>query len=77
MTYKEFSTIIKNKRQNLNITQKEMAKRLYVSSSKYNKIENGIREPNFELLVKIIKLLNINLDEYIKKEKPKYNKYFD
>ena len=77
MTYKEFAKIIKEKRQDLNITQKEMAKRLYVSNSKYNKIENGLREPNFELLVRILKTLDINLDYYIKKEKPKYFLYFD
>lgn len=77
MTYKEFARIIKEKREKLNITQKEMAKRLYVSNSKYNKIENGLREPNFELLTRILKLLDINLDEYIKKEKPKYILYFD
>ena len=77
MTYKEFAKIIKEKRQELKITQKEMAKRLYVSNSKYNKIENGLREPNFELLVRILKALDINLDYYIKKEKPKYFLYFD
>ena len=77
MTYKEFARIIKEKREKLNITQKEMAKRLYVSNSKYNKIENGLREPDFELLVRILKALDINLNEYIKKEKPKYILYFD
>ena len=77
MTYKEFSRLIKYKRQQLNITQKEMANRLFVSSSKYNKIENGLREPNFELLLKIIKILNISIDECIKNEKPKSFLYFD
>jgi transcriptional regulator with XRE-family HTH domain len=76
MTYKEFAKIMKFKRQQLNITQKEMANRLLISNGKYNKIENGLREPDFELLLKIAKELNISLDLCIKKEKPKHL-YFD
>ncbi len=77
MTYKEFSKIIKEKRIKLNITQKDMADLLYISRSKYNKIENGLREPDFELLLKMLKLLNIDLNEEIKKEKPKAFMVFD
>ena len=77
MTYKEFSKIIKEKRMKLNITQKDMADLLYISRSKYNKIENGLREPDFELLLKMLKLLNIDLNAEIKKEKPKAFMVFD
>ena len=77
MTYKEFSKIIKEKRMKLNITQKDMADLLYISRSKYNKLENGLREPDFELLQRILKQLNISLDDEMKKEKPKTCKYFD
>ena len=77
MTFKEFSKIIKEKRMRLNVTQKKMAELLYISQTKYNKIENGLREPDFELLLKMLKLLNIDLNEEIKKEKPKAFMVFD
>ena len=57
MTFKEFSKIIKEKRMRLNVTQKKMAELLYISQTKYNKIENGLREPDFELLQRILTLL--------------------
>ena len=77
MTFKEFSKIIKEKRMRLNVNQKKMAELLYISQTKYNKIENGLREPDFELLQRILKQLNISLDDEMKKEKPKTCKYFD
>lgn len=76
MTYKDLALIIKQKRKKLNITQKEMADSLFISLTRYNKFENGNREPNFEMIVQIIKILDISLDDVIKKEKPK-SLYFD
>ena len=53
-----------------------MADSLFISLTRYNKFENGNREPNFEMIVQIIKILDISLDDAIKKEKPK-SLYFD
>ena len=63
MTYKNFSKIIKNKRILSGISQKDFAKKLSVSNSKYNKIENGSTEPSFKELLLLLKLYNINLLE--------------
>lgn len=65
MTYKNFSKIIKNKRILSGISQKDFSKKLSVSNSKYNKIENGSVEPNFSELLLICKLLKISLDKII------------
>lgn len=65
MTYKNFSKIIKNKRILAGISQKDFATILYISNSRYNKIENGSVEPNFCELLLICKHLKISLDKII------------
>ncbi|MBR6071790.1 MAG: helix-turn-helix transcriptional regulator [Acholeplasmatales bacterium] len=75
MTYKEFSKIIKIKRIKYGYLQRDIAKKLYISISKYCKIENGSTEPSFQELLTICKLLKISLDNIIKFDE--LNKYYN
>lgn len=42
------------------LTQKEMAKKLKISCQKYSRIENGINDISYELIVKIAKILEVS-----------------
>ncbi len=80
MTYQEFSKYIKSKREAIFLTQKEMAFRVAINQSTYNKIENGNQEPSFSQLIRISKELSIDLTEILELKKPNSNEhkaYFD
>ncbi len=68
MTYKEFANIIKNKRENLFITQKEFALKIPTKPLTYYRIENGIQEPTFYQLQQICILLDIDFTEIVLKK---------
>ena len=70
ISYKEFSKILKLKRERKEISQKEMAKRLGINKIRYNRIENGLLEPSFIELQLIIIEFDINLNDYIKEKMP-------
>ena len=61
MTFFEFAKLIKKKRESLFITQKEMAFRVAIAQSEYNKIENGNQEPD---LTEILELKKPNSNEH-------------
>ena len=71
MLYKDFAKIIKEKRESLNISQKDMAISLGLSRSNYNKIENGHLEPNFQKLQIIANALELDLTEILEIKKPR------
>lgn len=50
-------------RESLNISQKDMASALGISSSFYIKIELGERNPSFNFIKKMKKRFNVNVDE--------------
>lgn len=56
-----FGEIIKEKRIEQGLSQNKLSKTLGISQSYMNQIENGVRNPNFELLCKICKLLEISI----------------
>ena len=70
ISYKEFSKILKQKRERKEISQKEMAKRLGINKIRYNRIENGLLEPTFIELQLIIIEFEININDYIKEKMP-------
>jgi len=53
---------IKDFRENANLTQKELAKRLNIKQSTLSGYENGTRQPDFETLERIADLFNISID---------------
>lgn len=80
MTFFEFAKLIRKKRESLFITQKEMAFRVAIAQSAYNKIENGNQEPSFNQLIRICKELELDLTEILELKKPNSNEhkaYFD
>ena len=70
ISYKEFSKILKNKRERLEISQKEMALRLGINKIRYNRIENGLMEPSFVELQLIVLEFKIDLNDYFKEKMP-------
>lgn len=77
MTYKDFSRIIKDKRIEAQISQKDMAFMIPIRASKYNKIENGKQEPTFFELQRICQILNININEIFNIKIEQIHKYYD
>ena len=68
-------------RKNLKLTQNEVAKSLKIPVFTYRNYENGLREPNVEMLKKLAKFFNTSIDNlldyslsYISDERKKLNK---
>ncbi len=72
---KDYSGLIKKKRESLGLKQKELAKRIAEKESVIHKLESGQIEPNLNLARKLEKTLGIRLleEETVKKTaiKPK------
>lgn len=56
---------IKKERENLNLTREELAKKIGVSYSAIAMYEQGNREPNNELTIKMCELFNCTMDYLI------------
>ncbi len=57
-----FSIRLKELRQGRNLSQKELAEILNVSTGTAGNWEVGLREPDFEMLVKIADMFNVSCD---------------
>lgn len=66
MSYKTFASIIKDIRIEKRYKQKDMARILLTSKSRYCKIENGYLEPTFIELQIICIYLDIDLTKLLK-----------
>jgi transcriptional regulator with XRE-family HTH domain len=61
---------IRNAREDLDLSQRDMADRIPMNQSNYSKIERGVQEPNLEQLRRICQILSLdpryllNLGEY-------------
>ena len=64
----KFNEKIKNIRINSNLTQEEMAKKLYVSRSTIAKWEQDRGLPSVDLLYKISETFNIKIDDLLNNE---------
>jgi len=61
----DFGNFIKTKRQEKNLTQKELANLLYVSPSAVSKWESGVAHPDISLLTKLADILGVTEKELI------------
>ncbi len=61
--------VIKEIRKNHNLTQKQFAKKFFISEKTVSNYENGLRTPDIEFLVKLSKEFNISLDYFVEKGK--------
>lgn len=66
MDKKEFGRIIKQRRDLLNITQKNLADVSGVTLRKLSDIENGVANPTLHTLVKVMDALGLSLDIKVK-----------
>lgn len=57
-----FSERLKEIRQKKQLTQNSLSNMLNISQGAYANWENGKREPNFELLLELAKILNVSTD---------------
>ena len=65
----EYSTLIKSKREKLNLKQEDLAKNIAEKESLLQKVESGHITPSIALARKLEKFLNIKLVEEYKEEK--------
>ena len=57
-----FANRLKQARKSAELTQLQLAERLGVARITLTQYERAVNEPNFSMLVKIAKLLNVSLD---------------
>ena len=69
MDPKKTGMIISNARRKLNITQKVLADKLYVSDKAVSKWERGLCFPDISVLIPLTEILNISLYDLLKGEK--------
>ena len=61
----KFGKKLQEFRKEMNLTQKEMAEKLFIAESTYANWEQGRREPNLQSLAIIKNTLNISYDELL------------
>ena len=69
MDPKKTGMIISNARKKLNITQKALADKLYVSDKAVSKWERGLCFPDISVLIPLTEILNISLYDLLRGEK--------
>lgn len=60
--------MISERRKDLNMTQKELAKKLYITDKAISKWERGLSFPDISTLIPLTEILNINLYDLLKGE---------
>ena len=60
-----FGSFLSSKRKENNLTQKELANKLYVTESAVSKWENGLNMPDTSLMKQISKDFSISIDELL------------
>lgn len=61
-----FANNIKSLRIDNDYSQNDLAKALGITRSRYSNYENGISEPNIEILIKISRFFNCSIDDLLK-----------
>ncbi len=56
----DFGTKIRNTREDLDLSQRDMAKLIPMNQSNYSKIERGVQEPSMEQLRRICQILKLD-----------------
>lgn len=64
----EFSIMLKKRRNELNLTQQNLADKLFVTRQTISRWENNISYPNLDMLVEVSNVLNLSLDKFLKGE---------
>lgn len=61
---KDYGNYIREHRIKMGLTQDEVAKKLGMHQVAYGRYELGTREPNFDLIIQIAKVLNFEPGEF-------------
>ena len=56
----DFGPKIRNAREDLDLSQRDMARLIPMNQSNYSKIERGVQEPSMEQLRRICQILNLD-----------------
>ena len=56
----DFGTKIRNAREDMDLSQRDMAKLIPMNQSNYSKIERGVQEPSMEQLRRICQILKLD-----------------
>lgn len=64
----ELSRLIKSRRENLGLTQKQLAEKVGLTDVTISRYENGEREPKWSDFLAICEVLEINPNDFIEKE---------
>ena len=59
---------IKSRRKNLDMTQKQLAKKVGVTDVTISRYENGEREPSFTEFIKLCEVLGMKVEDFMGKE---------
>ena len=59
---KNFATKLKEVREQSGVSQKKIAEYLGITRSAYSNYEQGIREPSYDILIKLAKLYDVTTD---------------
>lgn len=73
MDLNKISNFIKTKRNDLEITQEELAKRLFVTEKAVSRWETGRGTPDISLLIPLARELNVDISELLNGEENKKN----
>lgn len=63
---KNLAPLLKSKREELSLSQNDIADMLEISRTTYLRYEQGVRVPTLECLINLSKIYCINIDEFIK-----------
>ena len=56
----DIGTKIRNKREDMDLSQRDVAKQIPMNQSNYSKIERNVQEPSMEQLRRICQILNLD-----------------
>lgn len=66
----DIGTRIRKERERQKISMNALAKKAEIGQSTLSYIENGLRQPTFEIIERIVKALGITLTDFFAEEKP-------
>ena len=65
----QLGSYIKSRRKSLDMTQKQLAKKVGVTDVTISRYENGEREPSFTEFIKLCEVLGMKVEDFMKGEK--------
>mgnify|MGYP000506102375 CR=1 FL=1 len=72
----KFGLFVTELRKEKNLTQKDLAEKLYVSDKTVSKWERGLSMPNVVLLIPIADILDVTVTELLRGEKSRYTEKY-